>query len=382
MPEGMGVRAPSIAYVVGTRPNFVKTAPVVMAMRDQLPGVRHVLIHTEQHYDREMSEIFFEDLGLAPPDHTLSVGSGTHGAQTARAIERIESVLAEEQPDIVVVPGDVNSTLAAALAAVKLEIPVAHIESGLRSFDRSMPEEINRLLVDQVAQWCFIHSPEAADNLRREGIGGDRIFFVGNTMIDTLVRMRQRVGRSTALARLGLERGAYVLVTLHRPRLVEGPLFERTLEALGRLSERIPVVFPMHPRARARISDDLPGRHRHLALVEPVGYVDFLALQVGAAGVVTDSGGVQEETTYLKVPCFTLRDNTERPITLTQGTNRLLGLDPETLDEVPELLDQTLIPLSPPAGWDGAAAERLAGVLAAHLASEPVATVAALQEGW
>ena len=380
MPEGVGVRA--IAYVVGTRPNFVKTAPVVMAMRERLPGARHVLIHTEQHYDREMSEIFFEDLGLARPDHTLSVGSGTQGAQTARAIERIETVLAEERPDVVVVPGDVNSTLAAALAAVKLEIPVAHIEAGLRSFDRSMPEEINRLLVDQVSQWCFIHSPEAADNLRREGIGGDRIFFVGNTMIDTLVRMRQHVGRSTVLERLGLERGAYVLVTLHRPRLVEGPLFERTLEALGRLSERIPVVFPMHPRARARIPDDLPGRYRRLALVEPVGYVDFLALQVGAAGVVTDSGGVQEETTYLKVPCFTLRDNTERPITLTQGTNRLLGLDPETLDEVPELLDQMLIPLSPPAGWDGAAAERLAGVLAAHLAGEPLATAGALQEGW
>jgi UDP-N-acetylglucosamine 2-epimerase (non-hydrolysing) len=364
------------AYVAGARPNFVKLAPVVHELRRRLPSVRHVVIHTGQHYDREMSEIFFEELGLPEPDHALGVGPGPHGAQTGRALERIEEVLELETPDLVVVPGDVNSTLAGALAAAKLEIPVAHLEAGLRSFDRSMPEEINRVLVDQLADWCFTHSPEAAEHLLREGIPRKRIFFVGNTMIDTLVRMRPRIERSDVLDRLGLEHGLYVLVTLHRPALVDGPLLDAALAALERLSRRLPVVFPVHPRLRARMPEPAVPQRGRLHLVDPLGYVDFLALQSHAAGVVTDSGGVQEESTYHRVPCFTLRDTTERPVTLSLGTNRLLGLRPAALESVPELLRQAVPPLSPPPLWDGKAAGRVGHVLQSALAAHTVPAVA------
>jgi UDP-N-acetylglucosamine 2-epimerase (non-hydrolysing) len=352
----------NVVYVVGARPNFVKMAPVVHQMRQRAPQLRHVLVHTGQHYDREMSEIFFEDLGLSAPDHLLAVGSGTHGVQTARALERIEEVLLDLRPGLIVVPGDVNSTLAAAVAAVKMGIPVAHLEAGLRSFDRTMPEEINRLLVDQISRWCFIHSPEAEDNLLREGVERERIFFVGNTMIDTLVRMRERIDRSAVHAELGVQRDAYLLVTLHRPALVDGPLFGPVLDALVELSRRLPVVFPMHPRARSRLPGailEAPGLH----VVEPLGYVDFLALEAHAKGVLTDSGGVQEETTYLRVPCFTLRENTERPVTLTSGTNRLLGLRPDALADIPAALARAPVNLRPPEGWDGEASARVADVL-------------------
>jgi UDP-N-acetylglucosamine 2-epimerase (non-hydrolysing) len=353
---------PSVVYVVGARPNFVKMAPVVREMRARAPDLRHIIVHTGQHYDPEMSGIFFEELGLPEPDHLLGVGSGSHGAQTARALERLEAVLAEIQPRAVVVPGDVNSTLAAALAAAKLQIPIAHLEAGLRSFDRTMPEELNRLLVDQLSRWCFTHSPEAAVNLAREGIDGDRVQFVGNTMIDTLVALRHRIGDSNIHAKLGVEHRGYLLATLHRPALVDGPLFEPMMEALVNLARQLPVLFPIHPRTRSRLSSeiaDAPG----LLLVNPVGYVDFLALETYAAGVLTDSGGVQEETTFLRVPCFTLRDNTERPVTITHGTNRLLGLRPEALDEIPERLAGTPVRLTMPPGWDGLASTRVADVL-------------------
>jgi UDP-N-acetylglucosamine 2-epimerase (non-hydrolysing) len=343
-------------------------APVVQALRARAPASRHLVIHTGQHYDREMSEIFLEDLGLPDPDFLLDVGGGSHGAQTGRALERLEAVLRTERPDVVIVPGDVNSTLAAALAAVKLGIPIAHLEAGLRSFDRSMPEEINRLLVDQIAQWCFIHSPEAGANLRREGVSAERIAFVGNTMIDTLVRMRPRIDCSSIHDRLRLEPASYVLVTLHRPALVDGASFEPVLERLAHLSESLPVVFPMHPRARAQLPASFAPSEA-LRLVEPLGYIDFLALEAKARAVLTDSGGVQEETTFLRVPCFTLRANTERPITLTQGTNRLLGLDPETIDSIPQLLETPMLPLAAPAGWDGEASPRVADILLAELAT-------------
>jgi UDP-N-acetylglucosamine 2-epimerase (non-hydrolysing) len=354
-----------VLYVVGARPNFMKVAPVFHELKARLPSGRQVIVHTGQHYDREMSALFIRELELPEPDHWLGVGSGAHGAQVGRALERLEPVLLSEKPRIVVVAGDVNSTLAGALAAVKLGIPVAHIEAGLRSFDRTMPEEINRVLVDQVARWCFIHSPEAEENLLREGIEADRIHFVGNTMIDTLVRLRPRIEASDVHARLAIETGKYVLVTLHRPALVDGPLFERALAALARLSRNVPVVYPVHPRARARLGTvtDAP----HLKLIDAIGYVDFVALETRSMAVVTDSGGVQEETTYLRVPCFTLRDNTERPITLTQGTNSLLGLEVESLEQVTSLLSATPIPLSPPHGWDGSAGERTAEVLASAL---------------
>ncbi len=267
----------------------------------------------------------------------------------------------------VVVPGDVNSTLAAGLAAVKLSVPVAHLEAGLRSFDRTMPEEINRVLVDQISRWCFIHSPEAVENLRREGVDEERIRFVGNTMIDTLVALRGRIEESGVLARLGLEAGRYLLVTLHRPALVDGPLLERAVAALGAVARSgLPVVFPVHPRTRARLSGvDVEG----VVLTQPVGYVDFLALEASAAGVLTDSGGVQEETTFLGVPCFTLRENTERPITVSHGTNRLLGLRPEAISSIPEWLGGSPRGARDLEGWDGRAAVRVADELLRDLSA-------------
>jgi UDP-N-acetylglucosamine 2-epimerase (non-hydrolysing) len=359
-------RQPVIAYVFGTRPNFIKMAPVIERLRRRLPDARHVGVHTGQHYDREMSEVFFAELSVPAPDHLLGVGSGSHGAQTARALERLERVLLDDPPDIVIVPGDVNSTLAAALAAAKLGIPIAHIEAGLRSFDWSMPEEINRVLVDRLATWCFTHSPEARHHLLREGIPEHRVFEVGNTMIDSLVRMRARIDGSDVHRRMGIPAHGYLLVTLHRPALVDGPLLIEALAELDALSRRYPVVFPMHPRTRARASS-FRRSGTSLHLIDPIGYVDFLALESRARAVITDSGGVQEETTFLGVPCFTLRDNTERPVTLTHGTNRLLGLRIDALRTIPDILHSTRSPRRPPAGWDGHAAGRIATVLAESL---------------
>jgi UDP-N-acetylglucosamine 2-epimerase (non-hydrolysing) len=359
----------SVAYVVGARPNFVKLAPVYHVLRARLAGHRHVLVHTGQHYDRAMSESFVEELGLPDADHHLGVGSGTHGTMTGRALERIEAALIEERPRLAIVVGDVNSTLAAALAAAKLEIPVAHVEAGLRSFDPTMPEELNRRLTDQLSRWCFIHSPEARDHLLAEGVAPERIHAVGNTMIDTLVRLRERIDESDATERLGLERGGYGLVTLHRPALVDGPLFEPALDALERVGAELPLVYPVHPRARARLDADRPDAG--LRLVDPLPYIDFLALESRAAAVITDSGGVQEETTFLGIPCFTLRANTERPVTVERGTNRMLGLDVARLLDVPELLARTNGRRPPPPdGWDGRAAERIADVLVPYLEGE------------
>jgi UDP-N-acetylglucosamine 2-epimerase (non-hydrolysing) len=342
-------------------------APVVREMRRRAPGIEHVIAHTGQHYDAAMSDIFFEELGLPKPDYSLGVGSGTHGVQTARALERLEAVLEKLRPDVVVVPGDVNSTLAAALAAAKLQIPIAHLEAGLRSFDRSMPEEINRVLVDQLARWCFIHSSDAEDNLNHEGIGSDRVRFVGNTMIDTLVWLRPRINKSAIHLKLGIDRHDYLLVTLHRPALVDGPLLDQVVGALSEVASQLPVVFPVHPRTRARLGGVGAAIPPNLMLVDPVGYVDFLALETFAAGVLTDSGGVQEETTFLRVPCFTLRASTERPITLTQGTNRLLGLRPDRITEIPSWLATPRVSLRSPPGWDGSAATRVADVLLTDL---------------
>ncbi len=353
-----------IVYVLGTRPNFVKTAPVIGALRARLPESRHAVVHTGQHYDRLMSEVFLEELGVPAPDHMLEVGSGSHAEQTARVMERLEPVLAEERPDLVMVPGDVNSTLAAALTAAKMQIPVAHIESGLRSFDRTMPEELNRIVTDQLSDQLFIHSPEANDNLHAEGIPAERIHLVGNTMIDTLVALEDRFRGAGTAARLGVEPGSYVLVTLHRPALVDGPLLTKTIERLAALAQEMPVVFPVHPRTRAMM-EAIDSEHPGLLLCDPLGYIDFLSLLADAGAVLTDSGGIQEETTYLGIPCFTLRDNTERPITITAGTNVLLGLDPAAIATIPEALAQ--IPTKrpdPPPLWDGQASERIADVVA------------------
>jgi UDP-N-acetylglucosamine 2-epimerase (non-hydrolysing) len=353
-----------IVYVVGTRPNFVKAAPVIGALRERLPGGRHALVHTGQHYDRMMSAVFLEELGVPAPDHMLEVGSGSHAEQTARVMERIEPVLAEERPDLAIVPGDVNSTMAAAVTAAKRGIPVAHIESGLRSFDRTMPEELNRVVTDHLSDLLFVHSPEASDNLHAEGVPAERIHLVGNTMIDTLVALEERFRAAGTAAKLGLEPGAYALVTLHRPALVDGPLLSQTIARLAALARELPVVFPVHPRTRARM-ESLEPSHPGLILSEPLGYVDFLSLLADAGAVLTDSGGIQEETTYLGIPCFTLRDNTERPITVTAGTNTLLGLDPAAISTIPAALAQAPAkPPEPPPLWDGRASERIADLVA------------------
>jgi UDP-N-acetylglucosamine 2-epimerase (non-hydrolysing) len=353
-----------ILYVVGTRPNFVKTAPVIAAMRSRLPDGHHVIVHTGQHYDRAMSEVFFEELGVPAPDHMLEVGSGTHAQQTARTMERLEPVIENEKPDLLVVPGDVNSTLAAVLTAVKMELPVAHVESGLRSFDLSMPEEVNRIVADRFGSHLFLHSEEAMGNLRAEGIGQERMHFVGNTMIDTLVALKDRIAAAGTAAKLDLSPGSYLLVTLHRPALVDGPLLAETVAQLSHLAQQMPVVFPVHPRTRKMMEALGIDPPEGLTLTEPFGYLDFLSLVTDAKAVLTDSGGIQEETTYLGVPCFTLRANTERPVTVELGTNTLLGLDPAAIAEIPATLaDRSTEPHEPPPLWDGHAAERIADIL-------------------
>jgi UDP-N-acetylglucosamine 2-epimerase (non-hydrolysing) len=355
-----------VVSVVGTRPNLMKTAPVVAQLARRPDHFSHVLVHTGQHYDYEMSRVFFEDLAVPEPDHFLGVGSGSHAQQTARVIERLEPVLLDAEPDVVLVPGDVNSTLAAALTAAKLHIPVGHIEAGLRSFDRSMPEEINRTVADSVSELLFIHSPEARDNLLREGARPEAIHHVGNTMIDTLAAMRGAAERLEVPAAHGLQEDNYLLVTLHRPALVDGPLLADALEQLSRLSAQLPVVFPAHPRTRKAMEAlGLGPAGERFRLLEPLGYLEFLGLLDGAAGVLTDSGGIQEESTFLGVPCFTMRDNTERPVTIEMGTNQLLGLAPERIAELPALIAAARRrPHRVPPLWDGHAAARIADVLA------------------
>ncbi|HEY6397733.1 MAG TPA: UDP-N-acetylglucosamine 2-epimerase (non-hydrolyzing) [Solirubrobacteraceae bacterium] len=351
-----------IVSVVGTRPNYMKIAPIAAAIarREEL---EHVLVHTGQHYDDSMSQVFFEQLGVGAPDHMLEVGSGTHAVQTARVMQRLEPLLVSLQPDVVLVPGDVNSTMAAALVASKLAMRVGHVEAGLRSFDRTMPEEINRVVTDSVSDMLFIHSPEARTNLLTEGAPEEAIFAVGNTMIDTLVAMLPRVEEASAATSLGLTVGDYLLVTLHRPALTDGPLLAQALGRLTEVARELPVVFAVHPRTRARIEAlDLsaPG----VRLLDPLGYIEFVSLLSSAAALLTDSGGIQEETSFLGIPCFTLRDNTERPITVSEGTNVLLGLDPRRISTIPDLLAQggTVRRASIP-GWDGAAADRVLAVL-------------------
>jgi UDP-N-acetylglucosamine 2-epimerase (non-hydrolysing) len=361
--RALASRSLRIAYVVGARPNFVKMAPVISAMRRQWPEGRHALIHTGQHYDRLMSEVFLEELNVPPPDHMLGVGSSSHAVQTARVMERIEPVLEAEAPDLVLVPGDVNSTLAATLVAVKLGLSIAHLESGLRSFDRTMPEEINRIVADEFADHLFLHSQEAIQNLRAEGITDERMHLVGNTMIDSLVAVEERFRTLDVARELGAQSGAYLLVTLHRPALVDGPLLGRVMARLANVARELPVVFPVHPRTRKMIERTEAGTSMGVKLTEPVSYLEFLSLEADAAAVLTDSGGVQEETTYLGVPCFTLRDNTERPVTVHAGTNTLLGLEPDKIDDILPLLDSRTRPHAPPPLWDGRAAQRVLEVL-------------------
>jgi UDP-N-acetylglucosamine 2-epimerase (non-hydrolysing) len=354
-----------LVHVVGARPNFVKAAPVVRALAKA--GVPQRVIHTGQHYDEALSGVFFADLALPEPDRNLGVGSGTHARQTAALLVALEDAFEAEPPALVVVYGDVNSTLAAALVAAKLHRPSAHVEAGLRSFDMEMPEEVNRLVADRLADLCFATSEDAVANLRREGVPAERIHLVGNSMIDSLEVARPHLDPAAARAAAGIADGPYGVVTLHRPGNVDEPGRTRDLvAALGAVAAQVPLVFPVHPRGRAALEaaglGDVPGVH----LVEPLGYLPFLALLAGSAVAITDSGGVQEETTIFGVPCLTVRPNTERPVTITHGTNRLV----EPAD-VPGAVADALAAGTPgprrPPLWDGHAGERIAAVLAAWL---------------
>jgi UDP-N-acetylglucosamine 2-epimerase (non-hydrolysing) len=358
-----------ILHVVGARPNFMKIAPVMREMSQHHP-IQQMLVHTGQHYDEEMSDIFFRELGLPQPDVNLGVGSGSHAQQTARIMSAFEPVLLEYQPDLLVVVGDVNSTLACSLTASKLLTPIAHIEAGLRSFDRSMPEEINRLVTDALSDLLFTTSPEAESNLRREGIAPEKIFFVGNTMIDTLLQLKEYAAQLPLLDGFGLEPHGFALVTLHRPSNVDKvQIFQGIMEALVEIQCMLPVLFPVHPRTRQRIMDsglgkDLSTQAPHLHLVDPLGYLAFLKLMMEAKMVLTDSGGVQEETTVLGVPCITIRENTERPITVTQGTNVLVGTDPRRiLQAALDIVHQEKKAPSIPPLWDGKAAQRIVQII-------------------
>jgi UDP-N-acetylglucosamine 2-epimerase (non-hydrolysing) len=372
-----GRMRPRVVHVVGARPNYMKVAPVFAAL-ERRSTVDQYLVHTGQHYDAAVNDIFFAELPLPKPDVQLRVGSGRHGEQTARALEGLEGIFLDIDPDLVVVPGDVNSTLAAALAAAKLNIPVCHLEAGLRSFDATMPEEHNRRLTDHMSTLLLTHSEEANENLEREGIPSERVELVGNTMIDSLLTSLDRARDRQACRDFGVEPGTYVLVTLHRPALVDDTeMLIRTAAALERLGKVMPVIFPIHPRTQSRLAELGLAPNGGVRIVAPESYERFLSLQADAAAVVTDSGGVQEETTVLGVPCFTLRDGTERPVTVTHGTNTILGLDPERILEVPALLQRELLRRCPPL-WDGCAGERAAAAIervAARAAHAPIPVI-------
>jgi UDP-N-acetylglucosamine 2-epimerase (non-hydrolysing) len=354
-----------VVCAAGARPNFMKVKPVMDALEQR--GARVTLVHTGQHYDAAMSEVFFTELGLRRPDHFLGAGSGSHAVQTSRVMTAFEPLVTALAPDVVVVTGDVNSTLACALVAAKLGIPLAHVEAGLRSRDRSMPEEINRIVTDRISDYLFAPSEDAVDNLWAEGFGPAHVHLVGNVMVDTLLANVDRAAAAApaVLAGLGLEPGGYGLVTLHRPANVDDPaVFGALLSALAEISLCCPLVLPAHPRVAGRLAETgLPGTVR---VIPPAGYLEFIALEASARLVLTDSGGVQEETTVLGVPCLTLRDNTERPVTVSEGTNQLVGRDPERIVKAARAVLEAPVPAPRrPALWDGRAGQRIAAALGA-----------------
>jgi UDP-N-acetylglucosamine 2-epimerase (non-hydrolysing) len=368
-----GRRRRRVLAVVGARPNFVKVAPVLHALAES-EDVEIRVLHTGQHYDRALSGSVIEQLGMQAPDHYLGVGSGTHAEQTAAVMVGVERALHEEPADALIVPGDVNSTVGAALAATKLGVPIAHIESGLRSRDRTMPEEINRIVTDRISDLLLCHCDDAVRNLLSEGTAEDSIALVGNTMIDSLFRLLPAAHATAAVARHGLKAGGYVLVTLHRPALVDDPVrLTAVIEVLNELAESVPVILPLHPRTRVRLEDAGVLTARSLLLIEPLEYLEFIAVEASARLVVTDSGGVQEETSALGIPCLTYRDNTERPVTISLGTNRLVGVEPIALARAarealatPMPTESGHIPL-----WDGQAGPRAAAAVMALLVGEP-----------
>ncbi len=357
-----------IVSVCGARPNFMKIAALARAFAARLEFEAR-LVHTGQHYDASMSQSFFDDLALPRPDINLEVGSASHAVQTALIMQRFEPVVQEERPDAVLVVGDVNSTIACGLVAVKLQVPLIHVEAGLRSFDRTMPEEINRLLTDAISDLLFVTEPSGIANLQREGIPAEKMHLVGNVMIDTLLAHRELAARSDMVGRLELTRGEYAVLTLHRPANVDDPAtLGRICSALEEIQRTTPVVFPVHPRTRGNL--ERTGwlarlqQLRGMRLTEPIGYLDFLKLMSEAGVVLTDSGGIQEETTVLGVPCLTLRENTERPITIEQGTNQLVGLDPARILAGFQRARSGQVPRRVPELWDGHAGSRIADIIA------------------
>ncbi|MGD1018025.1 MAG: UDP-N-acetylglucosamine 2-epimerase (non-hydrolyzing) [Verrucomicrobiia bacterium] len=360
-----------IVNVVGARPNFMKMAPLMAEYARHPTEFAPVLVHTGQHYDDNMSNLFFEELRLPKPDVYLGVGSGSHAEQTARVMIELEKLLVAERPDLVMVVGDVNSTLAAALVAAKLCIPLAHVEAGLRSFDRTMAEEINRVVTDTLSDYCFTTCADANENLRREGIAKEKIFFVGNVMIDTLLKLRDESLKSNIREELRLD-SEYGYVTLHRASNVDSKeVLSGILSALEVIQKRLPLTFPVHPRTRARLKEfgfwDRVNHWPNVRVVEPLGYLDSLCLMAGAKVVLTDSGGIQEETTVLGVPCLTLRENTDRPVTVTEGTSTLVGMDPEKIiAEAVKVIDGGRKRGRVPKYWDGKAASRITKCLMEH----------------
>lgn len=357
-----------VLNIVGARPNFIKIAPIMaeFARRDEIVPT---LLHTGQHYDQRMSDLFFRELGIPQPDINLGIGSGTHAQQTAQIMTAFEPIVLDLKPDVVLVVGDINSTIACGLVAVKLGVKLAHVEAGLRSFDRTMPEEINRLATDAISDLLFCTEQSGVDHLRKEGVPDGKIHLVGNVMIDTLLNNREKAELSRVMEELHLNDRAYALLTLHRPSNVDNPrVFGRLLDALEVVQRQLPVIFPIHPRTRKILSDGPLGARvaamRNLRMIDPAGYLDFMKLMAHAKLVLTDSGGIQEETTILQTPCLTLRENTERPVTIECGSNRLVGTQPENIvrafDEI--MSGQAPAPKTPPL-WDGRAAERIAEVL-------------------
>jgi UDP-N-acetylglucosamine 2-epimerase (non-hydrolysing) len=366
-----------ILNVVGTRPNFVKIAPLIREMREH-PEIEPLLLHTGQHYDEQLFHVFFRQMGIPRPDVDLQVGSGSHAWQTGEILRRIEPVLLEQRPDLLLVVGDVNSTIAAALAAAKLGIPVAHVEAGLRSFDRSMPEEINRVLTDALADFLFVTEEDAVDNLLKEGKAIEQIHFVGNVMIDALRQSLPLAERSELPRELGLIQDGevlpFALLTLHRPSNVDAPgTLQSLLQAVAQIAQHIPVIFPTHPRTLQRLETANNGYHDSIRFISPAGYLDFLWLMSHARLVLTDSGGVQEETTALGVPCLTLRENTERPVTVQQGTNEIVGTDPHKIVSAATraLANGKKHGRVPPL-WDGRASQRIVNIILKQVPEPPL----------
>ncbi len=361
-----------IINVAGARPNFMKIAPLMEAFKNK-DGIDPMLVHTGQHYDEKMSDLFFHQLGIPEPDINLEIGSASHAVQTAEIMKAFEQAVLQEKPDAVLVVGDVNSTIGCGIVAVKLGIPLIHVEAGLRSFDRAMPEEVNRVLTDCISDLLFCTEQSGLDNLKNEGVSEDKVFLVGNVMIDSLLKNKSKADESKILDELNIEQGNYAALTLHRPSNVDDPVvLGRLLDALEVIQKDIPIIFPIHPRTRKNIpnlglADKVEGM-KNLKLIDPVGYLDFLKLTSSAKLVLTDSGGIQEETTILKVPCITMRENTERPITADVGSNTVVGTDPEKIVATYRMImdGKAREPQIPPL-WDGKAAQRIAEIIAEKL---------------